>query len=385
MNLQKVNKNLLFGVILVLSLSIGFINIAQNVNFKLIIDGGGGGGTLSAPTLNQSPSPDYDNSVDLTWSSVSGASEYWLYRSSSQDGVYSRIAILSSRSYTDTRDLGSYWYKVRAHNTYTTSGYSNPISVLVPNQFNQLYNEGGYIYSPTKSFIYSSDYDDAVVSINVKQDTDDQGNAVDNHPWFSPTITVTLNPDQDEPRSGHTKFYYIDSFKLAWTLIDPNGNNLDYENIEVILTKYFSLDGINQRTEMNRLVDLVLAFYSLLPYGSYAELLKALIVPSYVDSTFTDGHDTDYDFWVKWKEGYYPVGNGFYGIYAPNNRITYASLFLTIASWLPSFSGTYTLTFSWQIPVYLFDCYFDWVSYTTHYYYYYRFTLTGEYSLTFNY
>lgn len=377
----KINKNLLLGIVVVLCLSMSFLLIAQNVNFVVIIEGGGGGSHPSTPTLDQPTSPDYDNSITLNWNSVYSATSYRVYRSTSQYGVYSVITTTPYSTYTDIRDLGAWWYKVKAFNYYGASDYSNAVGVMVPNQFNQLYSEGGYIYSPTKSSIHSSSYDNAVITINVKQDTDAQGNAYNNHPWFCPAITVTLNPDGDEPKFGHTKFYYIHSFKLCWKLKNPLGNYLNYDNIDEILTKYYSLDGLNQYTDMNRLVDLIFALYNLIPY-SCSDILKALIVPSYTHSTFIQGHDTNYDFWVKWTEGYTFVSA--YAPQVPNNCIEEASMLLTFASWLPAISGMYTLEFSWEMVVYLYDRFFDWFSYITWVDADYAFTLTGSYSLSFN-
>lgn len=275
------------------------LNTLSSIGFAQFIPGGGGGGgnPPSTPTLNQPISPDYDHSITLSWSSASGASSYYVFRSTSQSGPYSLITITSSLSHTDNRDMGSWWYYIKAHNAYGDSNPSNTVGVMVPSQYNQLYNEGGYIYSPIKTFLYSSSNDDAIVSLNAKQDTDEQGNAYDNHPWFNPVIMVTLNPDSDPnpPPPWHTQFNYIHSFKLGWKMKNPNGDYLSKDNIDEILTKYYSLEGEDDYTEMSRLIDFASALYGLIPY-SCSDLLKVLIFPSYTSSTFTVGFDSNYDF-----------------------------------------------------------------------------------------
>jgi fibronectin type 3 domain-containing protein len=54
----------------------------------------------------------------VSWNSVSGASEYYIYRSTSSSGSYESIGSASSTSYTDnTVSSGTtYYYKVSAYN-----------------------------------------------------------------------------------------------------------------------------------------------------------------------------------------------------------------------------------------------------------------------------
>ena len=156
--LQKINKNLVFGLMLVLCLGMSFTLIAQNVNFMLIIEGGGGGGGSppSAPTLYQPTSPDYDGSITLQWSSVSSATSYKVYRSTSQYGYYGYpIVTTLSNTYTDTRDPGTWWYKIKARNSYGSSSYSNVRSVEVIIEGIRWYNFPSYPLNPDD---WSSNY-----------------------------------------------------------------------------------------------------------------------------------------------------------------------------------------------------------------------------------
>jgi fibronectin type 3 domain-containing protein len=99
--------------------------------------GGGNGGnnddeddkiTLPAP-YSVSASQD-GSSVSISWSYVSGASSYSVYRSSSANGYYSLLTTSVSTSATDTSPRSGYnYYKIIASKGTTTSEYSSYASV----------------------------------------------------------------------------------------------------------------------------------------------------------------------------------------------------------------------------------------------------------------
>jgi len=64
--------------------------------------------------------------INLTWDAISGATNYYLYRSTSYYGTYSNIAVLTSPSYSNTglATNGTYYYKVEAYNSAGASGFS---------------------------------------------------------------------------------------------------------------------------------------------------------------------------------------------------------------------------------------------------------------------
>ena len=369
--------------------SITFLVILISLfNFgSAVLDPGGGGGPTppAAPTLYQPISPDYDHSIALSWSNPYNAISYEVRRSPSEYGIYVYVATTTYQtSYTDVRDMGTWWYIVRAHNPYGWSGYSNPVCVMVPNQFDQIYYENGYYYSPTKTFLYTDD--DAVITFNVHQDTDAQGNVDDDHPWFKPNIIITLNPDSDPnpPRLFHTEYYYIHSVKLKWKLLNPNGQYLEYDNIGNILNGYFSLEGTSEYTELTRLWDLAASIYDLIPY-SLGGVLRALVEPIYVGSTFTSFHDTNNDYGVKWTEGYtYFNGPSALG-WMPNNRLEEASMLVNFATWIPDIQGVSVLEFYWEIVVHHYDDSYNFITYQHLLSHEYAFTLSGDYFLEFNY
>ncbi|MFZ3381735.1 MAG: glycoside hydrolase family 44 protein [Candidatus Acidiferrales bacterium] len=93
--------------------------------------GGGGGGTttvLSAPTgLAATPG---NAQVALTWTSTSGATGYYVKRSTTTGGPYTQIATETAASYTDTglTNGTKYFYVVAAYNSAGTGQNSAEVS-----------------------------------------------------------------------------------------------------------------------------------------------------------------------------------------------------------------------------------------------------------------
>jgi len=91
---------------------------------------------VSATTANSSSIPSSPTNlvatvagpgqINLTWDAVSGATSYYLYRSTSYYGTYSNIVVLTSPSYANTglATNGTYYYKVQAYNSAGASGFS---------------------------------------------------------------------------------------------------------------------------------------------------------------------------------------------------------------------------------------------------------------------
>ncbi|MFH1654145.1 MAG: hypothetical protein ABIE74_08830, partial [Pseudomonadota bacterium] len=90
---------------------------------------------VAIPSIPNRPSATAtgSTSVSVSWSSVSGASEYKLYRASSAYGNYSEIYRGSSRSYSDSQPPlypnTTYYYMVKAGNSAGWSDYSSYQSV----------------------------------------------------------------------------------------------------------------------------------------------------------------------------------------------------------------------------------------------------------------
>ena len=109
--------------------------------------GGGGGNPLTAPTgLIASGG---DARVSLSWSSVSGASGYHVYRSASQNGTYSKrtSSAVSATSYADTglTNGTTYWYRVTTTNSSTESSPSTSVSATPTAATVQTYTISGKV------------------------------------------------------------------------------------------------------------------------------------------------------------------------------------------------------------------------------------------------
>jgi fibronectin type 3 domain-containing protein len=89
----------------------------------------GGGGT--APTAPPSLSATVANGqVNLTWSSASGASGYYVKRSTTSGGPYTQIATTAAANYTDSglTNGTKYFYVVSAYNSYGQSANSSEVN-----------------------------------------------------------------------------------------------------------------------------------------------------------------------------------------------------------------------------------------------------------------
>ncbi len=89
--------------------------------------GGGGGGTSKPNTPTGVTATAYSSYIKISWSSVSGATSYYVYRATSSSGTYSFIDATSSTSYYDY-DVSSgttYYYKVSAVNSAGESAKSS--------------------------------------------------------------------------------------------------------------------------------------------------------------------------------------------------------------------------------------------------------------------
>jgi hypothetical protein len=92
--------------------------------------GGGGGGGGSAPNAPTGLTANAGNAqVALNWTASSGATGYYVKRSTSS-GSEAQIAAIATTSYTDSGVTNgtTYYYVVSAYNSYGTSGNSNEVT-----------------------------------------------------------------------------------------------------------------------------------------------------------------------------------------------------------------------------------------------------------------
>ncbi|HHV06165.1 MAG TPA: peptidoglycan DD-metalloendopeptidase family protein [Anaerolineaceae bacterium] len=80
----------------------------------------------TAPTNVQATDGTYTDRVDITWSSVTWATSYQVYRAESASGTRSQIATPTSNNYSDTTAFPgtTYWYWIKACNTSGCSDFS---------------------------------------------------------------------------------------------------------------------------------------------------------------------------------------------------------------------------------------------------------------------
>jgi fibronectin type 3 domain-containing protein len=84
-------------------------------------------GTVPSTPSSVTASAQSSSSITVSWGSVSGASDYYIYRATSSGGTYSQITSTSSTSYTNTglSSNTTYYYRVSAVNNYGESSQSS--------------------------------------------------------------------------------------------------------------------------------------------------------------------------------------------------------------------------------------------------------------------
>jgi len=126
---------------------------------------------LNTPT-NVSATTASSSSITVSWYSVTDASEYYIFRSSSLSGTYSLVGSSTSTSYTDTGLSASttYYYKVAAYNSAGTGSQSSYASATTSSSSS---GGSGTIKpgTPTDFYVYSS-VSPYVTSSSIKMDWD---------------------------------------------------------------------------------------------------------------------------------------------------------------------------------------------------------------------
>ncbi|MDR0763287.1 MAG: fibronectin type III domain-containing protein [Bacteroidales bacterium] len=181
---------------------------------------GNGGDEISSlsPPTNVSASQS-GSSVSISWNSVSGATQYFVYRSSSATGSYSSLTSVSGTVTTDNSPLNGYnYYKVKASNGSTTSDFSSyayvnytsggentttkpdaPTGVTVSNEGNS--------YIPMITIRWNSVSD--ATSYKVYRSTSANGS----YSQIGTSTTYTVSTD-DNPREG-TSYYKVKAVNSA--------------------------------------------------------------------------------------------------------------------------------------------------------------------------
>lgn len=80
------------------------------------------------------------NSITLNWSSVTNTKYYYIYRATSYSGYYKLIGKVKSTGYTDKKlkNRTTYYYKVKAYNSFGLSPYSSVVNATVGSKYSSL-------------------------------------------------------------------------------------------------------------------------------------------------------------------------------------------------------------------------------------------------------
>jgi parallel beta-helix repeat protein len=109
--------------------------------------GGGGGTTLAAP--GGLVATGADQRVTLSWNAVNGANGYYVYRSTAQNGAYSKrtSSAVGGTSYADTglTNGTTYWYRVTATGSGVESAQSASVSATPTAPTVQTYTVSGKV------------------------------------------------------------------------------------------------------------------------------------------------------------------------------------------------------------------------------------------------
>ena len=147
-----------------------------------------------------------DTKISLDWDSVSGARSYYVYRATSYSGTYSKIATVTTSSYTDY-NLSynkTYYYKIKAHNSRYTSNYSSIVHTTTAKDYDSDLDEPGDLTAKSKSDSkISLDWDSVsgATSYYVYRATSYSGT-------YSKIATVTTSSYTDYNLSYNKTYYY---------------------------------------------------------------------------------------------------------------------------------------------------------------------------------
>ena len=118
---------------------------------------GTSGSPPSPPTNVQASDGSYSLYILLSWSSSSGATQYYVYRATSQYGTYSFYSSTTLNYFNDyVSDTNTYWYKVSARNSYGESGLAGPDSGYKWHGYEILWSDS--ITSSSWSYWYAYNY-----------------------------------------------------------------------------------------------------------------------------------------------------------------------------------------------------------------------------------
>lgn len=102
-----------------------FLVVIPFVSFVLSCDNAPD--VLLPPAAVSASDGEFTDKIELQWNAVENADEYLIYKSSSETGIYGKIATTTNNTYDITNDIDpgtTYWFKVKAENNNGISDFS---------------------------------------------------------------------------------------------------------------------------------------------------------------------------------------------------------------------------------------------------------------------
>jgi len=186
----------------------------------------GPSGSAPSTPAGLSKSTANSTSISLSWYSVSGATSYRVYRSSTSGGTFSLVGSPSTASYTNT-DLTAnttYYYKVAAYNSYGTSSQSSYLqATTAPAAPTGLTKTA----ATSNSISLSWNTVTGATGYYIYRSTSSTG------PFTTPVGTLTTNTTSytDTSPTANTTYYY----KVAANNTNGTGDQSTYVSIVTML------------------------------------------------------------------------------------------------------------------------------------------------------
>ena len=160
---------------------------------------------IPVPTVSATDGT-YTDRIRISWNSVSGATRYYVYRSTSSSGTYSSLGYVTGLYKDDTSVTPgtTYYYKVRAYNNGRYSAYSSYDWGVAINPFITL--------KVTFEKIY------------VYNDGDATGNG-ELYYYFSANEIEVDKYNRDNPLSVNSGYYYTINKSVTFVKIKASGEN----------------------------------------------------------------------------------------------------------------------------------------------------------------
>jgi fibronectin type 3 domain-containing protein len=163
--------------------------------------GGGGSAPTAPPGLSATVA---NGQVNLTWSSASGASGYYVKRSTTSGGPYTQIATTATANYTDSglTNGTKYFYVVSAYNSYGQSANSSEVNATPTAPPPPAAPTGLTAIAGNSQVALTWSASTGATSYNVKRSTTSSG------PYTtvnSPTVTNYTNTGL----TNGTNYYYV--------------------------------------------------------------------------------------------------------------------------------------------------------------------------------